>query len=141
MSQPMSSCLPHLVALIHHIFKSVNCSSVTKEELVHKIIINSFDIVERSMYQWCSSSIGFDWIYNFLVLLNFPCLLCRRSWRTDWASWKAGSRLDLQEVNKWWRHCVQVGYHISFINLSCKVLQTFVCDENCSTWILVGHRL
>jgi chromatin licensing and DNA replication factor 1 len=62
MSHSVSSCLPELVALIHHIFKSVNCLSITKEELVHKIIINSFDIVERSMYQWCPSSIGFDCI-------------------------------------------------------------------------------
>lgn len=45
----MSSSLPDLVALIYQIFKSVNCCAITKDELVHKIIMNSFDIVERGM--------------------------------------------------------------------------------------------
>ncbi|KAL4654218.1 hypothetical protein ACB092_01G362200 [Castanea dentata] len=45
--QQMSSSLPDLVALIYQIFNSVNCCAITKEELVHKIIMNSFDIVER----------------------------------------------------------------------------------------------
>ncbi|XP_062160162.1 CDT1-like protein b isoform X3 [Alnus glutinosa] len=70
MSQPMSSCLPHLVALIHHIFKSVNCSSVTKEELVHKIIINSFDIVERREVEEqieLLEKLVPDWIYRKLT--------------------------------------------------------------------------
>ncbi|GLT46516.1 hypothetical protein SLA2020_202620 [Shorea laevis] len=42
-----ASCLADLVPLIHHIFQSVNCTSITREELVHKIIINNLDIVER----------------------------------------------------------------------------------------------
>ncbi|KAG6572997.1 CDT1-like protein a, chloroplastic, partial [Cucurbita argyrosperma subsp. sororia] len=42
-----SSCLPELVRVIYNVFKSVNCASITKEELVHKIIMNSLDITER----------------------------------------------------------------------------------------------
>lgn len=42
-----SSCLPELVRVVYNIFKSVNCSSITKEELVHKIIMNRLDITER----------------------------------------------------------------------------------------------
>ena len=49
-SQESSSCLPELVCVVYNIFKSVNCSSITKEELVHKIIMNCLDITERSMY-------------------------------------------------------------------------------------------
>ncbi|KAA8542898.1 hypothetical protein F0562_024067 [Nyssa sinensis] len=45
--QQMSAFLSNLVALIHHIFQSVNFSSITKEELVHKIIMNNSEIVER----------------------------------------------------------------------------------------------
>ncbi|KAI9175134.1 hypothetical protein LWI28_027875 [Acer negundo] len=39
--------LPDLVAFIHQIFQSVSSSSITKQELVHKIIINNLDIIER----------------------------------------------------------------------------------------------
>ncbi|KAL0535494.1 hypothetical protein IC582_029825 [Cucumis melo] len=46
-SQESSSCLPELVCVVYNIFKSVNCSSITKEELVHKIIMNCLDITER----------------------------------------------------------------------------------------------
>ncbi|GKV13864.1 hypothetical protein SLEP1_g24829 [Rubroshorea leprosula] len=42
-----ASCLADLVPLIHRIFQSVNRTSITREELVHKIIINNLDIVER----------------------------------------------------------------------------------------------
>ncbi|XP_022994693.1 CDT1-like protein a, chloroplastic [Cucurbita maxima] len=42
-----SSCLPELVRVIYNVFKSVNCASITKEELVHKIIMNSLDITEQ----------------------------------------------------------------------------------------------
>ncbi|XP_059647226.1 CDT1-like protein a, chloroplastic [Cornus florida] len=44
--QQMSACLSDLVALIHNIFQSVNCSSITREELMHKIIMKNCDIVE-----------------------------------------------------------------------------------------------
>ncbi|XP_038893531.1 CDT1-like protein a, chloroplastic [Benincasa hispida] len=45
--QESSSCLPEIVRVVYNIFKSVNCSSITKEELVHKIIMNCLDITER----------------------------------------------------------------------------------------------
>lgn len=70
MSQPISSCLPELVALIHRIFKSVSCASVTREELLHKIIINSFDIVERreveEQIELLEKMVP-DWIYRKLT--------------------------------------------------------------------------
>ncbi|OWM82960.1 CDT1-like protein a, chloroplastic [Punica granatum] len=47
MCQQMASSLPGTVAVINDISLAVGCSSVTKEELLHKIIINNFDIVER----------------------------------------------------------------------------------------------
>ncbi|KDO47619.1 hypothetical protein CISIN_1g010970mg [Citrus sinensis] len=45
--EDISVCLPDLVASIHHIFQTVNYSSITKQELVHKIIMNNLDIIER----------------------------------------------------------------------------------------------
>ncbi|PSR84659.1 CDT1-like protein [Actinidia chinensis var. chinensis] len=42
-----STRLSDLIALIHQNFQSASCSSITKDELVHKIIINSLDIVDR----------------------------------------------------------------------------------------------
>ncbi|XP_065881711.1 CDT1-like protein b [Euphorbia lathyris] len=39
--------LPGLVSLIHRIFQSISYSSITKEELVFKIIINDLDVVDR----------------------------------------------------------------------------------------------
>ena len=49
MKQKVLATLADLVALIHHIFLSLNRFSITKEELVHKIIMNNSDILERSM--------------------------------------------------------------------------------------------
>ncbi|CAI9767410.1 unnamed protein product [Fraxinus pennsylvanica] len=43
-----SICLSDLVLLIHHIFQSVSFRSITKEELVHKIILNNCDIDDSS---------------------------------------------------------------------------------------------
>ncbi|KAG5617834.1 hypothetical protein H5410_017658 [Solanum commersonii] len=43
-----SFSLSDLVRLIHHIFQSVGCRSMTKVELVHKIIVNDFDIDENT---------------------------------------------------------------------------------------------
>ncbi|KAM3319369.1 CDT1-like protein a, chloroplastic [Capsicum chacoense] len=40
--------LSDLVRLIHRIFQSVGCQSMTKMELVHKIIVNDFDIDENT---------------------------------------------------------------------------------------------
>lgn len=44
-----SVSLSDLILTIHHVFQSVNCRSITKEELVHKIIMNNCDIDENSM--------------------------------------------------------------------------------------------
>ncbi|KAJ9145665.1 hypothetical protein P3X46_028022 [Hevea brasiliensis] len=49
--QQNSIYLPGLVSLIHHIFQSVNYCPITKEELVHKIIMNSFDFDERKQVE------------------------------------------------------------------------------------------
>lgn len=38
-----------LVDVIHSIFYSVKCSPITKEEILHKTIMNSLDFVEISM--------------------------------------------------------------------------------------------
>ncbi|KAL6183379.1 hypothetical protein ACLB2K_044790 [Fragaria x ananassa] len=43
----MSTRLAEIVTLIYGVLKSFNWSSITKEELVHKIIMNSLDVVER----------------------------------------------------------------------------------------------
>ncbi|KAK4428199.1 CDT1-like protein a, chloroplastic [Sesamum alatum] len=43
-----SVCLTDLVPLIHQIFQSVNFCSITKEELVQKIIMNNFEINDHS---------------------------------------------------------------------------------------------
>lgn len=61
----MSSSLPDLVALIYQIFKSVNCCAITKDELVHKIIMNSFDIVERGMNN------GAPIVENFISKIDY----------------------------------------------------------------------
>ncbi|KAM5570227.1 CDT1-like protein a, chloroplastic [Rosa sericea] len=43
----MSTRLADMVTLIYGVLKSFNWSPITKEELVHKIIMNSLDIIER----------------------------------------------------------------------------------------------
>lgn len=53
-----SSCLPELVRVIYDIFKSVNCSNITKEELVHKVIMNSLDVTERSKHGFINNVRG-----------------------------------------------------------------------------------
>lgn len=45
--QQIFACLPDIVTIIDNIFQCANCSSITKEELVHKIIMNALDVVER----------------------------------------------------------------------------------------------
>lgn len=54
------ACLPDLVTLIHDIFQSTSCSSITKEELVHKIIMSNCDIMERSAYEWSQLNLCFS---------------------------------------------------------------------------------
>ncbi|KAG6584288.1 CDT1-like protein b, partial [Cucurbita argyrosperma subsp. sororia] len=38
----------NVVRVVYNIFKSVNCASINKEELVHEIMMSSLDINERS---------------------------------------------------------------------------------------------
>ncbi|XP_058097804.1 CDT1-like protein a, chloroplastic [Magnolia sinica] len=40
------SCLPGLFNTVCRIFRSANCSSITKQELVHKILLHNCDIIE-----------------------------------------------------------------------------------------------
>ncbi|XP_024971376.1 CDT1-like protein a, chloroplastic isoform X1 [Cynara cardunculus var. scolymus] len=46
--QDTSSCLSDLVETIHNIFCSAQWSSITKGELVHKVLVNNFDIIESA---------------------------------------------------------------------------------------------
>ncbi|KAL5545236.1 hypothetical protein UlMin_009020 [Ulmus minor] len=65
-----TSCLVDMVYVIHSIFKSVNYSPVTKEELVYKIIVNSFDVVEKGEVEEQIDLLGKlvpDWIYSRLA--------------------------------------------------------------------------
>ncbi|CAK7355304.1 unnamed protein product [Dovyalis caffra] len=52
----MSIHLPDIVSLIHNIFQSVNFSPITKEELVHKIILGEVEeqigILEKRVPDW-----------------------------------------------------------------------------------------
>ncbi|KAF5738920.1 CDT1-like protein a chloroplastic [Tripterygium wilfordii] len=43
----MIACLPKLFNMIHFLFQSIGRSVITKEELMHKIIANPCDIVDR----------------------------------------------------------------------------------------------
>lgn len=64
----MSACLLDLINLVDHIFQSTDYCTITKGELVHKILANSFDITERSMFDFISLSFSIS-IYlqsNFL---------------------------------------------------------------------------
>lgn len=68
--QHVSSCLVDMVSLICSIFKSVNCYPITKEELVHKIIMNSFDIVDKKEVEDhidLLEQLVPDWIYRKLA--------------------------------------------------------------------------
>ncbi|PON85666.1 DNA replication factor Cdt1, C-terminal [Trema orientale] len=70
MCQHMSSSLVDVIALIHSIFKSANCFPITKEELVHKIIINNLDIVEKREVEEqidLLERLVPDWIYKELA--------------------------------------------------------------------------
>ncbi|KAL3716374.1 hypothetical protein ACJRO7_008041 [Eucalyptus globulus] len=41
------SYLNGIAATVNYVFQSVGCSSITREELVHKIILNNFEVLER----------------------------------------------------------------------------------------------
>lgn len=79
MIQQTNDGLADLVTLIHRIFQCVNCSSITKQELVHKIIMNNLDIVERSMCYGSFSTSIFYCTCKMLVVNEFAYPLCRRS--------------------------------------------------------------
>lgn len=49
--QALLDCLPAMFDTIHFICQSVDCSLITKQELVHKIISNNLDIEETSQVE------------------------------------------------------------------------------------------
>ncbi|KAL3716377.1 hypothetical protein ACJRO7_008044 [Eucalyptus globulus] len=63
------SYLNGIAATVNYVFQSVGCSSITREELVHKIIMNNFEVLERKEVE--------EQI-DFLGKL-FPDWFCRRS--------------------------------------------------------------
>ncbi|OVA07403.1 CDT1 Geminin-binding domain-like [Macleaya cordata] len=68
--QQMLASLPNLINLIHRIFQSTNCSSITKQELVHKIISEDIWIVEtREVEEQLDllEELVPDWIHKKLV--------------------------------------------------------------------------
>ncbi|VVA19652.1 PREDICTED: CDT1 [Prunus dulcis] len=88
--QQMSACPADLVTIIHSIFKSLNWSPITKEELVHKIIMNNFDVVERREVEeqidllerhvpdWIHrKSSGGDTMYNIKKVPNLNLVLSK----------------------------------------------------------------
>ena len=50
--QPTSDCLTDIVETIHNVSRSTQCSFITQSELVYKILVNNFDIVERGMHKF-----------------------------------------------------------------------------------------
>ncbi|KAI4319259.1 hypothetical protein MLD38_032882 [Melastoma candidum] len=46
-SKQMPSCLPGIVSTICHVYQMTSYSSITKEDLVHKILVNDLEITER----------------------------------------------------------------------------------------------
>lgn len=65
-----STCLSDFVPVIHQIFKSVGWRSITKEELIHKIIMNYCDIDEKSDAERqveLLENLVPDWIYKKLT--------------------------------------------------------------------------
>ncbi|CAI9773866.1 unnamed protein product [Fraxinus pennsylvanica] len=70
--QHRSICLSDLVLLIHTVFQAVSFRSITKEELVHKIILNNCDIddsIEVMMQIEQLEKLVPDWFYEKLA----PC--------------------------------------------------------------------
>lgn len=57
-------CLSDLVLLVHQIFQSVKFYPITKEELVQKIIMNSFEFDNHSKHIFCHLTFFFN--YQFL---------------------------------------------------------------------------
>ncbi|KAI3407940.1 CDT1 domain-containing protein [Psidium guajava] len=80
------SYLNGITATVNYVFQSVGCSSITREELVHKIIINNFEVLERKEVE------------EQVELLEklFPDWFCRRSTHSGDIvySIKEGTRLE-----------------------------------------------
>ncbi|XP_055828347.1 CDT1-like protein b isoform X2 [Solanum dulcamara] len=85
-----SFSLLDLVRLIHHIFQSVGCRSMTKVELVHKIIVNDYDIDENTDVE------GQIELLERLV----PDWLCKKSAPTGDLLYSIKKALDLNSVCK-----------------------------------------
>ncbi|KAK4350691.1 hypothetical protein RND71_030004 [Anisodus tanguticus] len=80
--------LSDLVRLIHHIFQSVGCRLMTKVELVHKIIVNDYDIDENTDVE------GQIELLESLV----PDWLCKKSAPTGDLLYSIKNALDLDSV-------------------------------------------
>ncbi|KAF8036003.1 hypothetical protein BT93_C1891 [Corymbia citriodora subsp. variegata] len=63
------SYLNGIAATVNYAFQSAGCSSITKEELVHKIIMNNFEVLERKEVEEQVELLG----------KLFPDWFCRRS--------------------------------------------------------------
>lgn len=66
----LSGFVTDLVPVINHIFKSSKCSSITKEELEHKIIMNVCDIDDRREVEeqmGLLEKLAPDWIFKKLT--------------------------------------------------------------------------
>ncbi|KAI4311844.1 hypothetical protein MLD38_036706 [Melastoma candidum] len=76
-SKQMPSCLPGIVATICHVYRMTSYSSITKEDLVHKILVNGLEIIERNAEEqielveklvpdwiWKTSAAGGDIMYR-----------------------------------------------------------------------------
>lgn len=70
----LSFSLSDLVLLIHQVFRSVNFCSITKEELVHKIIMNNFEIDDHSKL---NAVILFSLLITLLLLSLFRSFMSR----------------------------------------------------------------
>ncbi|KAJ4823949.1 hypothetical protein Tsubulata_016430 [Turnera subulata] len=107
-----SPCLPDLVSLISHIFHSSNSSAITKEELLHKILVNSFDfanrgeveeqleILEKLVPEWLCRKLGpsGDVLYSINKISDLDAVRDRELYEDNWhESWYLYSKLGYQE--------------------------------------------
>lgn len=73
-NQSTSNCLSDLVKTIHNIFQSAHCVSITKSELVHKIMVNNImgnnlDIIESGMYNFFISWYNLS-AFLFMIIIK-----------------------------------------------------------------------
>ncbi|KAF7820286.1 CDT1-like protein a, chloroplastic [Senna tora] len=84
--QHMSLPLLGLVDVIYSIFSSVKCSPITKEELLHKIIMNSLDFVEiREVEEGIEflEKVVPDWICRKQVPSGDTMYCMKKAWDLD----------------------------------------------------------